>query len=270
MGKLLKQTDFGRIYENFYNTTDLKPNIKYGRRSLEEFMPFNDYKGKTFLDAGCGGGLFSLAANEIGFKSVASFDINHTMIKIANKQKEIFKLSNWAIYEGSMLDPAFMKSLSKYDYVYCWGATHHTGDMWAAISNISEKVNEDGYIYLGIYNEAKKFKFWCDGRLGSSVFWRIIKKFLNQLPSVFQNSITKLAQYTYKIQKKFMGYQFEPEDQRGMTEYVSMVDWLFGYPYQYAEPIEVINYMEQRGFKLIKSKTFEGLRTNHYLFHKNK
>jgi hypothetical protein len=55
--------------------------------------------------------------------------------------------------------------------------------------------------------------------------------------------------------------------ERGMSYYTDIVDWVGGYPYEYATPNEVIYFFEQRGFtlkKLTPTKGFTGC--NEFVF----
>ena len=52
-----------------------------------------------------------------------------------------------------------------------------------------------------------------------------------------------------------------------MSYYTDIVDWVGGYPYEYASPAEVTQFFEQRGFKLkkfIKTQGFTGC--NEFVF----
>jgi 2-polyprenyl-6-hydroxyphenyl methylase/3-demethylubiquinone-9 3-methyltransferase len=42
------------------------------------------------------------------------------------------------------------------------------------------------------------------------------------------------------------------KQKRGMSFYYDVIDWVGGYPYEYADKDEVINYVEKLGFKCIK------------------
>lgn len=44
---------------------------------------------------------------------------------------------------------------------------------------------------------------------------------------------------------------------RGMSTFHDMVDWLGGYPYEFAKPAEVIGFVEARGFTLQKLRNAE-------------
>ena len=67
----------------------------------------------------------------------------------------------WIIEQGSVLDRDFLQSLGRYDIVYSWGVLHHTGKMWEAIDNVSKIVNQNGMLFIAIYNDqGGKSKIW--------------------------------------------------------------------------------------------------------------
>jgi 2-polyprenyl-6-hydroxyphenyl methylase/3-demethylubiquinone-9 3-methyltransferase len=61
------------------------------KKSLEELIP--NLKNKTFLDVGCGSGLFSIAASALGASKVLGFDIDEE--SVSTSQKLLDKISQW-------------------------------------------------------------------------------------------------------------------------------------------------------------------------------
>jgi len=54
-----------------------------------------------------------------------------------------------------------------------------------------------------------------------------------------------------------------------MHFYTDIVDWVGGYPYEYASVSEVVDFFESRGFKLIKlTKTRGFTGCNEFVFEK--
>ena len=113
------------------------------------------------MDVGSGSGLFSLAANRMGAK-VKSIDFDPESVNCTQFLKDKYSIKgDWSIYEGSILDKNFIKTLGKFDYVYSWGVLHHTGDMQLALDNISKLVNKNGKLLISIYNDQGLIsKFW--------------------------------------------------------------------------------------------------------------
>ena len=65
---------FGKNWDNYLNNlNDFQ--INYSVRSLSKMLPKVDYKGKSFLDVGCGSGLSSLSAIKLGVKKNMFVDI---------------------------------------------------------------------------------------------------------------------------------------------------------------------------------------------------
>jgi 2-polyprenyl-6-hydroxyphenyl methylase/3-demethylubiquinone-9 3-methyltransferase len=256
---------FGKNWQSFLKSVD-EERIKNAELSLTTFLMLDNLKGKSFLDIGCGSGLFSYAAFNLGAKKIVSFDIDPFSVECCKYlHKKANKPKNWEIYEGSILDKNFITRLGKFDIVYAWGVLHHTGKMWKAIENSANLVNKGGYLYMAIYNKVK-------GRRGSE-FWLKVKKIYNASPKVgkyaietlyilkffasnllrFKNPITRIRNYKSK---------------RGMNWKTDVIDWLGGYPYEFATVEEIFKFMKLKfpDFNLVNIKTTNNLGNNEYLF----
>ena len=66
---------FGRNWASFLTVLD-ESRIREAERSLAEMLGRDRIAGATFLDAGSGSGLFSLAAMRLGARRVHSFDFD--------------------------------------------------------------------------------------------------------------------------------------------------------------------------------------------------
>lgn len=266
---------FGRNWQVFVNRYLNHQRVERAKESLIEFFQGYSIKDKSFLDIGCGSGLFSLAAYKLGASKVFSFDSDRLSVKCCEYLREREgNPGNWIIKEGSILDEKFVRELGKFDIVYCWGVLHHTGNMWKALENTLTLVNEGGLLYLAIYNRADSPGFYSDGRFGSSEFWLKIKKIYSILPGIIQSLIDYTSVVvlfiiyliTFKNPfKKFKEYTSEP---RGMPLMIIIKDWLGGYPYEYASVEEIFRFVKMRGFTLENIKTNTGLLNNEYLFKK--
>lgn len=260
---------FGNIFNKYNLSSSIENNHEEAYKDIKGFLEQEDLTGLDFLDAGCGVGLFSFAANKLNAKSITSFDIDAIMVENTLSLSINTKALNWRVLPGSILDKKFLNDLGTFDYVYCWGCTHHTGSMWEAIANISDTVRQGGHIYLGIYNNASAFGFWDDGRFGSSQLWLKIKKFLNKKSPFFKQIVLRISFLVYKVLSLRSTYKYKNYNARSMNFMVSIEDWLFGHPYEYASVDEVFNYMTKKGFTLKRIKSNIGLRTNCYLFQKD-
>lgn len=82
-------------------------------------LKLNNLHGLSFLDVGCGSGLFSLAA------TVYSIDFDPESVDCAKKLKERYFIEdqNWIIEIGSVLDSQFIKNWDDLILFTLWGVT---------------------------------------------------------------------------------------------------------------------------------------------------
>ena len=267
---------FGKNWQSFVKNYLNEDRSNEAKKSLNEFYGENNFKNKTFIDIGCGSGLFSLAAYKLGASEILSFDVDPDSVKCCEYLREQEgNPDNWKILTGSILDDSFVSGLNKYDMVYSWGVLHHTGNMWQAIENAAGLVNDSGNFYIAIYNKADGLGVYPDGRFGPSKFWVSEKKIYTSLPLIFQNIIDYITMFililAYIITlnnpvKKIKNHK----SLRGMSWRVDIKDWLGGYPYEYASVAEIFHFFKNLGFSLENVKCNNGLMNNEFLFKKNK
>lgn len=261
---------FGKNWANFLRYLN-EERIHIAKLSLETMLNQKSLKGKAFLDVGCGSGLYSLAAKQMGAK-VVSFDYDLDSVKCAQELKNKFFHNDpdWIIEQGSVLDGSYLATLGKFDIVYAWGVLHHTGHMWQAIENISHSVSTDGILYLSIYNDQGFY----------SKLWKKIKLAYNKLPRyfrfvylsiffayfVFKNLFVSFITGNLKI---FIDNIKNYKKNRGMSYWHDIVDWIGGYPFEVSKPEAVFDFYKIRNFTLLKLKTCgSGLGCNEYIFKK--
>lgn len=256
---------FGKNWEQFLKTID-KEKILEAEKSLEDFLGKDYLRDKTFVDVGSGSGLFSLAAFKLKTKQVASIDIDDFSIACTNHLKEKSgNPQNWIVAKGSALDDTLKEKFGTFDIVYSWGVLHHTGDMYKAIDNTCKLVAPGGIFFLAIYN--KNTSHW---REGTSKLWLKIKRAYNSA----SQPIKLLYLYLF-ISYYFIGslllfknpykYIRDYKSSRGMSWYHDRIDWIGGYPYEFASPDEIVNFAGERGFLCKKIKYRDGIGCSEYL-----
>lgn len=264
--------EFGKNWSNFLTLLN-EERIETAEASLRQMLEMDDLSGKTFLDIGSGSGLFSLAARRLGAK-VHSFDFDSNSFGCTTELRRRYfeNDANWKVEQGSALDPDYIKSLGKFDIVYSWGVLHHTGKMWEALGNAELAVADKGKLFVAIY-----------GDTGSQAKrWHTIKKTYNRLPRLLQKPFAALAIAPDEI-KSLVGHTLrlrpwdyvkswtEYKSGRGMNRWYDIVDWVGGFPYEYAGVDEIFEFYKARGYILTKVKsTGVGLGCNEFVFRKEK
>ena len=214
-------------------------------------LQVNDLAGKSFLDIGSGSGLFSLAAMRLGASRVHSLDYDPQSVACAHELKSRFfpSANYWTIERGDALDNNYLASLGTYDVVYSWGVLHHTGNMWQALKNVMPLVADGGKLFIAIYNDAGK----------KSQRWHKLKKMYNRsalcrvaLPIVFipLNVGRSLVKDLSGLKNPWTRYRVYRKD-RGMSMMRDWIDWIGGWPYEFATASEVSDFYKSRGFDLL-------------------
>ncbi len=249
--------EFGKNWSAFLSVVG-ETQIAEAERSLKAMLGIESLRGKTFLDIGCGSGLFSLAAARLGAEEVHSFDYDPQSVNCTNEMKRRFLpfAAHWKVEQGSALDREYLESLGKYDVVYSWGVLHHTGNMWQALENAVIPLKPGGVLFIAIYND--------QGRV--SRFWLWVKKTYNALPPFLRFTITVpvlLRFWGLKTLRDLLRLKpFESwrryKERRGMSAWHDVVDWAGGYPFEVAKPEEIFDFYHARGFQLARLKTVGG------------
>jgi 2-polyprenyl-3-methyl-5-hydroxy-6-metoxy-1,4-benzoquinol methylase len=134
--------EFGKNWSAFLPVLN-EERIGIAETSLKAALGVENLHGKSFLDVGCGSGLFSLAAVRLG-ATVHSFDYDPQSVAAAAELKRRYcpNAEHWSIEQGSVLDRTYLWRLGQFDIVYSWGVLHHTGDMWRALENVLPLLRE--------------------------------------------------------------------------------------------------------------------------------
>ena len=238
-----RKFSFGKNWKRYIKSID-KVTVEQAKQSLTSLFNQDNglIEGKTFLDIGCGSGLFCLAANLLGAKQVIGIDIDIHSIEASQTLANRFNVNGMQFLQGSVLNTEFIKKLNPADIVYAWGSLHHTGNMWVAIENASSLVKHGGLFIIAIYNKHK-----------TSPFWKNVKRIYNDVPSFLKGFliiIYILVNLPYKLLVLRTG--LGDEGNRGMKFYTDAIDWLGGWPYEYASIEELNTFVAKKGFKLSK------------------
>ena len=233
---------FGRNWQRYVGTYLDPDRERIAAESLRDLI--GDLRGRTFLDIGCGSGLFSLCAHRAGAKQVVSIDVDPDAVAAT---RELWSSAGgpetWRVLHRSILDPQTAAELAPAQVVYSWGVLHHTGDMYSAIRNAARLVEPCGLFAIAIYNRVS------EGRLPSER-WLRIKRAYNRAQRPAQLAMeAAYAVYwslgTLRSGESPLRAAREYRRSRGMALWTDLIDWLGGYPYEFATAEEIVGFCER-------------------------
>ncbi len=237
---------FGKNWESFAKEID-EEKVLQAKKRLQSLLAPLSVENKTFLDIGCGSGLHSLAALDLGAAAVTAFDLDsdsvattrHLLEQRAPNKKFTVQLANVLA-----LNP---NQYPKYEIVYSWGVLHHTGSMQQAIIKSCQLVAPGGSLVIALYGKTKfcfiwkRIKHWYVATNGANKIRAemiYIKLFGWYLALRGQSLANHIANYKNK---------------RGMDFHHDVRDWIGGYPYESIHPKELDKLLSKQGMILKKS-----------------
>lgn len=222
--------------------------IEHATASLTAVLGDEGLRGRRFLDAGCGSGLFSLCASRLGAR-VVSFDFDPACVACASELRDRFHRDapDWRIERGSVLDASYLEGLGTFDVVYSWGVLHHTGRMWDAIDLVGARVAPGGRLWIALYNDQGA---WSRG-------WLAIKRAYNRAPRPIRALLlgacfvrlwgpTLLRDLARG--RPLSTWRAYARTGRGMSPWRDVVDWVGGLPFEVASIEAVEAFLASRGF----------------------
>jgi ubiquinone/menaquinone biosynthesis C-methylase UbiE len=190
-------------------------------------IPLEFFRGKVCLDAGCGGGRFSIALAKLSAKKVVGIDVSNKALEAARQRALSRGLDNVEFMQGSALALPFGDST--FDYVISSGVIHHTPDPKSAFRELVRVLQPGGTLFLSVY-----------GKYG-------LKWFVNDL---FRYTLCKLI--PFKAAEKLFAMVGVPANKR----YNTLDNLYVDYAARFTET-EIRRWLTDAGFENIRRVKFE-------------
>jgi 2-polyprenyl-6-hydroxyphenyl methylase/3-demethylubiquinone-9 3-methyltransferase len=250
------QFDFGQNWTDFARSALTSERVEGARQEFAALLEGVPLRDATFLDVGFGQGLSLLGAARSGSR-VIGCDINPKCREALRASAAWFpevELGGIPIVTGSILDADVLRELGsiapsgdgRYDVVHSWGVLHHTGNMRMAIRNAASLVRPGGHLVLAIYN-----RHW------SSPAWTLIKWLYCKAPGWVQRLLVYSFVPVIWLAKLAVTGRDPASKTRGMDFYYDVIDWVGGYPYEYASVAELRALVEPLGFECLRWRPAE-------------
>lgn len=247
----MKQFDFGRNWSDFSANAATVERAAQARAHFRELMSGIELAGKSFLDIGFGQGFSLLSARSLGAVTVGC-DINPKCGEALDRNRSLFPdvAGPIALHVGSILDDGTVAALRSadgaggagFDIVHSWGVLHHTGDLRRALANAGSLVRPGGHLVVAVYN-----RHW------SSLPWLGIKAVYVRSPEWVRRLMIGILYPVIWLAKLAVTREDPKRKERGMDFYYDVVDWVGGYPYEYATIGEVEEMCRPLGFLLVRA-----------------
>ncbi len=148
---------YGNLFSEFDEKFYFEEPVKLLRDRFERNeLPIAEFQGQKALDAGCGGGRYTVALKKIGFGEVVGIDISKPGLGNCRARLAQKGIEGISYKEGTVLDLPFDDE--SFDFVFSNGVLHHTRDLVKGIHELLRvlKRGGNGFLYLienpgGIY-----------------------------------------------------------------------------------------------------------------------
>ena len=245
--------EFGQNWSRFLGSVD-DVRIEQAERSLQKMLGMQSLEGKSFLDAGSGSGLFSLAARRLA-AAVLSFDYDPASVACARQLKGRYCPGDDRLADRRGVRARrrlFAQARPLRRGLLLGRGAPHGADVDGA-GQPATASRDGGLLFLAIYND--------QGR--ASRAWLGIKRLYNRMPRLLRPLVLlpcaarlwgpTLLRDLFCLHPGRTWRDYRQE--RGMSPWRDVVDWVGGYPFEVAAPEVVVDFCRAAGFQLRQLKT---------------
>lgn len=140
---------FGKLFAA-YDDEGFKRSVElFERRFRDAGFDPGWFKGKQCLDAGCGGGRYSIALAHLGASSVDGIDLGEVNIADARRRAAQLQASHVNFHVGSVGALPFANR--SFDAVVCSGVLQHTAEPIRVLDEMTRVLRPGGLLYMLVY-----------------------------------------------------------------------------------------------------------------------
>lgn len=219
--------------------------IEGARQGLLRLLPEASFKGRTFLDIGCGSGLDALAAARLGARHVLAIDADQK--NVAAAEALLARHGGgvpWTVRCAEVfdLDP---RRHGRYDIVYSWGVLHRTGSVADAVAKAASLVATGGHLAVALYRPTRLDPFWVAEKRWYAQADQGTQRLVRAVHIGLLRMRLTLAGRGVKLQSA--GY-----DPRGRDLRRAVQDWLGRFPYESIAAAEVESLLAEQGLEMVQ------------------
>lgn len=242
--KLETHFAFGHNWSDYAEEIQ-KAQIDEAKQALRRLLGAETLAGKRFLDVGCGSGVHSLAALDLGAAEVVAVDLDPESVATTERVLRRFARphASYRVIQRSVFDLS-VAEFGLFDITYSWGVLHHTGNMYEALRRAAAMTAPSGLFAFALYR-----KTWL------CPLWTIEKRWYAAAGAGRQEFAQRIFIRLFKFAllatgRSFAAYKENYRSHRGMDFYHDVHDWMGGYPYESISNREVEEFMATTGFRV--------------------
>ncbi len=142
-------TLFGDLWHR-YDNSQFEASVElFARRFEANGFDLQWFRGKRCLDAGCGGGRYTLALARLGASEAIGCDISTA--GLVDARRRAADQANVAFEAGSVLE--LPHADATFDFVCCSGVLHHTSAPERGLRELTRVLRPGGRLFLLLYGE---------------------------------------------------------------------------------------------------------------------